>query len=186
MTLFETERTRVRLWRDDEADRVFDTLSRWEVMQWLGEDPQVLTEPGQAEKAIATWRRRNEEDPRYGTWAIEEKATGVTAGSLILYPLPNGDGEIEIGWHLHPDAWGRGLASEPARALLVKAFDDGEAYGLDEVWALTHLTNSPSQSVCRRIGMTEMADVEGLWYAGESRIFCITRAAWLTKESTSG
>jgi RimJ/RimL family protein N-acetyltransferase len=50
--------------------------------------------------------------------AVVERASGVPAGTVILRPLPDGAGEIEIGWHVHPDRWGRGFATEAAAAVL--------------------------------------------------------------------
>jgi len=173
LVVFETERTLVRLWRDDEADRMFDIQRRWEVAQWLGDDPKVMQDRSEAVTSIARWRERFA-DLRFGLWAVEEKATGVTAGSVLLVPLPNGDGEIEVGWHLHPDAWGRGLASEAGSGALAKGFADG----LDEVFAITHLTNSRSQRVCRRLGMTDLGVFTDRWYRGESQVFRITLAEW--------
>jgi RimJ/RimL family protein N-acetyltransferase len=57
--------------------------------------------------------------------------------------------DIEIGWHLHPDAWGRGYASEAAAAVLGQAWHAG----LSRVIAVTNPANVASQAVCRRIGM---------------------------------
>ena len=60
---------------------------------------------------------------------------------MLLLTLPNDEaGEVEIGWHLHPDAWGHGYASEAARAVLAHGF----AHGLPEILAVTHLDNYPS------------------------------------------
>ena len=44
----------------------------------------------------------------------------VAAGTVLLKPVltPDARGEIEIGWHLHPDRWGHGLATEAAAAIL--------------------------------------------------------------------
>ncbi len=172
--IFETPRTRARLWRHDEADRVFDILRRWEVAQWLGDDPKAMSDRSEAVERIARWRERSNRHPGRGVWAIEEKATGVPAGSVLLVPLPNADGEVEVGWHLHPDAWGRGLASEAARGALAMAFDDG----LDEGYAITHTTNAPSQRVCLRIGMRDLGVFHDRWYSGASQIFRITRSEW--------
>ena len=60
-------------------------------------------------------------DPASSDWAVVERATGIPAGTVLLKPLPDGDGEIEIGWHFHPDSWGRGLM-EAAHALLARGF----------------------------------------------------------------
>jgi RimJ/RimL family protein N-acetyltransferase len=55
----------------------------------------------------------------------------------------------EIGWHLHPDHQGQGLATESARALLAAAEDAG----LGQILALTDPDNVPSQAVATRLGL---------------------------------
>jgi len=80
-------------------------------------------------------------------------------GNLLLKPSSLSTGEpfdgptdVEIGWHLHPDAWGRGYATEAAQAVL----DDAFSRGLAKVLAVTHPDNRASQAVCRRLGMTHV------------------------------
>jgi RimJ/RimL family protein N-acetyltransferase len=68
----------------------------------------------------------------------------VAAGDLPVGPC------VEIGWRLHPDVWGQGLASEGARAALDWGFGPG---ALKEILAFTAETNLASQAVMRRIGM---------------------------------
>ena len=62
-----------------------------------------------------------------------------------------GHPEVEIGWVLHPDHWGRGLAPEGARACLAYAWN---TLHLDEVVSFTSRRNKPSQRVMEKIGMT--------------------------------
>jgi RimJ/RimL family protein N-acetyltransferase len=57
---------------------------------------------------------------------------------------------IEIGWRLDPSAWGHGYASEAARAVLEAA----PGWGISEVVSFTTTTNTRSEAVMRRIGMT--------------------------------
>jgi len=79
-------------------------------------------------------------------------------GTILLQHVPASgpdesyvaSGDTEIGWHFHPDAWGRGWATEAAAAVLAHGF----ARGLERVVAVTHRDNTASQAVCRRIGMT--------------------------------
>lgn len=160
----ETERITIRQWRLDEVDRYLDIYSRDDVVRWLGGPP--VRERSRALELIGLNAARLAQDPRFGWWAVVERSTGVPAGSVLLKPLPNGDGEIEIGWHLHPDSWGKGLASEAAAAVLDRGFRDG----LDEVWAVTMLDNDRSARVCERIGM-RLLGITHRWYPEPSMMF---------------
>lgn len=160
----ETDRVVIRPWRLEEADRLFDLMRRMEVAKWIGGRP--MTHPGQASARIELWGEMLAADPRFGAWAAVARSSGVPAGTVLLKPLPDGGGEIEIGWHFHPDSWGQGLASEAAGALLARGF----AEGLDEVWAVTHLDNHPSIAVCRRIGL-QLLGVTHRWYHEPSLMF---------------
>lgn len=172
--LFTTERLTARLWQHADAERAFDTYSRWEVARWLGATPKALESPAEVPAVIDRWRQRSA-DPRYGIWALERKDTGVVAGSVILIPLPDadgtGNGEIEVGWHLHPDSWGHGFATEAATAALAKGFADG----LAEIHAMVRPGNDRSAAVCRRLGMTPQGRTTR-WYGGtEFDAFLATR-----------
>jgi RimJ/RimL family protein N-acetyltransferase len=174
--LLETTRLRIRDWTLDDASTALDILSRVEVVRWLGDGPPNLcTDLDDARTRIERWRGRD--DPPLGHWAIEVTDSGAlhgrVIGTVLLLTLPNGDGAVEIGWHLHPDAWGHGYASEAAAAVLRHGFEGG----LEEINAVTHLANGPSQAVCRRIGM-EHRGVTHLWYEEPSEHFVANRETW--------
>ena len=59
--VIETERTMLRPWRPDEADRVLDIYSRWEVSRWLGAEPKVMESREEAENAIVRFKERRDE-----------------------------------------------------------------------------------------------------------------------------
>ena len=151
--ILRTERLDVRLWRDDEAERVFDMYAREEVARWLGATPRPMASLQEAVLAVQRWRERHEADPRHGLYAIVPRDTGVPAGSVILKVLPDAagvpTGDVEVGWHLHPDAWGQGYATEAGRALVAKAFADGAP----RVHAVVRPGNLRSMAVCHRLGM---------------------------------
>lgn len=92
----------------------------------------------------------------------------LRGGSVIPRPLPGGEGEVEIGWQLHPDSWGNGFASEAVSSVLDRGFADG----VPEVWAVTHLDNTRSVAVCRRIGM-QLLGIAHRWYHEPSLMFWI-------------
>lgn len=167
--LIETERLRIRDWTADDAPAALDIQGRVEVMQWLGDGPPNLcTDLDDARARIERWRAR--EDPPLGYWAIEVADDGPlhgrVIGSVILVPLPNGDGEVEIGWHLHPDSWGRGYATEAARAVIERGF----RAGLPEVYAVVRPGNTASVAVCTRLGMTPLGRMRR-WYDVELDAF---------------
>jgi RimJ/RimL family protein N-acetyltransferase len=143
----ETERVVIRPWRSGEADPFWDMHRRGEVAQWIGSTP--MADRAEAIALIERYRAQLAGDPRFGAWAVIERSSGTAAGTVLLRRLPNGDGEIEIGRHLHPDSWGRGLATQAADAVLAHGF----AVGLEELWAVTHSENRPSIGVCHKIGM---------------------------------
>jgi RimJ/RimL family protein N-acetyltransferase len=159
-----TERLLIRPWRPEDADRVFDIHRRSEVARWLGGRP--MTDRREAVALIDRYANQVANDPRFGAWAIVERSAATPAGSVLLKPLPNGEGEIEIGWHLHPDSWGRGLATEAARAIR----DRGFGYGLTEIWAVTHLDNQRSARVCEKLGM-QLLGITHRWYKTPSLMF---------------
>lgn len=162
-----TERLLIRPWRLEEAPRLLDILGRMEVAKWLGDEIPVLMKNLDAARERIARYHRDSVVPPLGFWAIEVRETGQAVGSVLLLTLPNAEtGEVEIGWHLHPDAWGHGYASEAASAVLAH----GLASGLPEVLALTHLDNYPSQGVARRIGMEPLGVMEQ-WYEGPSMVF---------------
>lgn len=168
--MFTTERLIVRPWRrtDEDIDRIYDIYSRWEVARWLGATPRAMTERGEAEQAVDRWESRAAADPRLGVWAVQVRDTGVVAGSVLFVRLPNGDGEVEVGWHLHPDSWGHGYATEAAGAVVRNGF----AHGIEEVYAVVRPGNDASMAVCRRLGMTPLG-ITTRWYGVECEAFLL-------------
>ncbi len=157
-----TERLALRAWTAADAPAVLDMYSRPEVVRFLGATPQPVIDEGQARDRIDRWAERTQ--GLAGIWAIERRdRPGVPIGSALLVPLPRTDGApsaaYEIGWHLHPDAWGHGYATEAAVALI----DRAAAAGLTQVRAVVYPQNEASRAVCRRLGMTEVG-LTGEWY----------------------
>jgi len=173
-----TDRLRIQDWEVQHAPAALAMLSRIEVVQWLGDGVPVLTKDlDEARAKIERWRGRD--NPPLGHWAIEVADGGPLHGRVIgsvqLLTLPNSEnGEVEIGWHLHPDAWGNRYAPEAAAAILERGFTGG----LEEIHAVMHLTNDRSMSVAARIGM-EHRGITHAWYEDPSQHYVITREQWV-------
>ena len=168
----ETERLVIRPWRLEEAPRVLDIQSRIEVIRWLDDgEPEPMKDLDEARAKVRRYHERSAEPP-LGFWAVEVREPRVRwPARCCCSTLPNDEhGEVEIGWHLHPDSWGQGYASEAAAAVLRYGLDAG----LPEIYALTHLDNYPSQAVARRIGMEDLGVTEK-WYEDPSVVFRAVR-----------
>ncbi|MDQ3627423.1 MAG: GNAT family N-acetyltransferase [Actinomycetota bacterium] len=172
--VFETERTWVRQWRDQDAARVLDIHSRWDIVRWLDDDPSVLRDLDQARQKIRRWRELTREGSVIGQWAVQDKATGIVVGGTNLLTLPRLNrevtDEVHVGWTLHPDSQGRGYAREAAAGALVYGF----AHGLTEIRALMFTDNVASARVALALGMDDLGVLTDHWYVGESRVFRTT------------
>jgi RimJ/RimL family protein N-acetyltransferase len=86
--------------------------------------------------------------------AAERRSDGALVGMVglarVLFPGPV-EGAVEIGWRLARAHWGRGYATEAARAWLAHGF---AAMGLREVVSFAVPENRPSHAVMERLGMT--------------------------------
>lgn len=171
MRTFTTDRLHLRPWCLEDADFLLDLESRWDVVRYLGAHPTTMTTREEALASIG--RRRALDHPVHGIWAVTTRADHRLVGNLLLKPIPLSVGEsvaepveVEIGWHLHPDAWGRGYATEAASVVLADALDRG----LPRVVAVTDVDNLASQAVCRRLGMVHRGRT-GRYYDGENELF---------------
>ncbi len=94
----------------------------------------------------------------YGLWAVEHDGafvgfTGLAAPAFRAGFLPS----VEIGWRLTRTAWGRGLATEAATAVLAAAFGP---LGLAEVVSFTATSNTRSERVMQRLGLTPAGEFD--------------------------
>ncbi|MEU0101636.1 GNAT family N-acetyltransferase [Streptomyces sp. NPDC006267] len=117
-----------------------------------------------------------------GFWAAREKGTGDFLGWFELRPLDDHDpAVVELGYRLNRAAWGRGYATEGARALVDKGFTD---LGVRRVTANTMAVNTGSRRVMEKTGLTFLRAYTDDWPEviegsehGEVE-YVLTREAW--------
>jgi [ribosomal protein S5]-alanine N-acetyltransferase len=126
----------VARWLSPAMDRVSDTEAMRTLLdRWVAEDAHLLTPAGR--------------------WAIERREDGQVVGGASLLPL-RPDDEFEVGWALHPQAWGHGYATESGLALARWAFNQG----IEQVIALVRPANTRAAATVRRIGMEWVGETE--------------------------
>ena len=102
-------------------------------------------------KILPVFLHYDENTPVYGFWAVIEKPTGDFVGWFSFRPEQNTSTEISLGYRLCKVAWGKGYATEGARALIHKGFSD---LGIQCVVATTYEKNVASRRVMEKLGMT--------------------------------
>ncbi len=104
--------------------------------------------------ALASHIERGFERDGFGLWALElptEAAfIGFTGLTRVRDDMPFAPA-VEVGWRIAAPFWGRGLASEAARACLAEGF---RVHRLEEILAYTFTGNVRSRRVMERLGMT--------------------------------
>jgi RimJ/RimL family protein N-acetyltransferase len=169
----DTSRLRMRQWR--EADRApFAAMNADPaVMEFFASPPS----PAASEASINTWQSQFAAQG-WSNWAIELRESGEFIGFAGL-SVPRRTFSfspcVEVGWRLARKFWGRGFATEAARAALRVAF---ERLSLPEVVSFTAVGNLRSRAVMERIGMRNTnQDFEhpGITEGHPLRLHCLYR-----------
>ncbi|MDY7098836.1 MAG: GNAT family N-acetyltransferase [Pseudomonadota bacterium] len=151
----ETERLILRDWCEEDWAPFFEATNTPSVMRWLG---GVMDEAkaNAARGRLEAYRREH----GHTFWVVERREDGAILGFCGLKRCnePNGPtGEMEVGWRLREDAWGKGYAKEAAIASLDLAFDMFDA---QQVIALTVQRNTASWGLMKRLGMRRRDDLD--------------------------
>ena len=152
-TVITTQRLVLRPWRP--SDR--------EAYARMNQDPLVMAHfpalmtPAESDTHVDAIERHVGEHG-FGLWAVELPSRASFIGYVGL-SVPRFDAHftpaVEIGWRLASEHWGRGYATEGARAALAFGF---ETLGLREIVSFTVPANLRSRRVMERLGMTHDPD----------------------------
>jgi len=145
--VLETERLILRLYTEDDAYDFFYLNSAPEVMRYVPDKAMQSTEEAREiliSHPIADYARYG-----YGRWACVLKSTGEHIGFCGLKLLPELN-EVDLGFRFLPAAWGKGFATEAARACVNHGFT---VLKLNEIIGLAHPDNHGSIRVLEKVGM---------------------------------
>jgi ribosomal-protein-alanine N-acetyltransferase len=145
----ETPRLILRDWRDEDVEAWVKLNADARVTEFF---PKAYTRE-LSEAGAAAIRAQLSRDG-FGWWALEMRGGPPFIGSIALQAVPFQapfTPANEIGWRLAAEHWGRGYATEGARAALEFAFNELK---WPEVVAFTTASNVRSQRVMERLGMT--------------------------------
>ena len=169
-----TPRLRLRQWNRDDVVALAEVFAKPEVWQFpfgrglAADETAAFLAHRIAEQATGGWAE----------WAVELRENGRLVGYVGLsepHFLPEVMPTVEIGWRLDPVVWGRGLATEGARAALAHGFSSPD---LNEVVSIYQPENVASGRVMARLGMRFDRDTTHPRRALALRVCRLTRSDW--------
>lgn len=152
----ETRRMYFREFQETEAQLLFELDSDPEVMRFISKGrptPMARIQNEIIPKFLNFYRQ----SPPQGFWAAHLWDDGNFIGWFHLRPGTVFPAEMEVGYRLKRNIWGRGLATEGARALLEKAFNE---WGYEKVYAHTMADNLASRRVMEKAGLKFECDFQ--------------------------
>lgn len=150
-------RLRLREVRADDAPALFAIHSDRRVMRYWSYP--AWTELAQAERKVADIQRQRREQEML-VWAIADAHDDRLIGTSAVFAMQRGQGRAEIGYSLHPDWQGRGLASEALRLILRHLFD---GLGLRRIEADIDPRNQASCRLVERLGFVREGVLRERW-----------------------
>jgi RimJ/RimL family protein N-acetyltransferase len=161
-----TERLALRPYQVSDLAELHAVLySDDEAMALLGGPRELAGTRAALERSI-----RQQRADGYSFWPVIERETGSLVGEAGLFPLSPGGPDISLGYAFGARYWGRGYATEAARAVLAEAFGP---LGMERLVAITREANLGSRNVLRKLGF-RMDGCRHVWGA-EQLYFVLER-----------
>ena len=170
MTLLTTQRLRLEPYTEAHTEGLFILNSNTDVMRYITGRPLSMEETvNHIQHIKECWAHYG-----FSSWSIIESSTGQIIGSCGVQHLEfNPDNPIEIGWRIIPQKWGKGFATEAAKAIMDFAFNNQK---FQLVYAVCHKENLKSVRVMKKLGM----NFHGIerWYDIETKVFTLSRVEY--------
>ena len=166
-----TERLALRRFTPDDVDRLLTLDGDPAVMQFI--DRRVKTREQIEAEVLPRFLAYHQRYRDYGHWAADTRSDGEFIGWFGLRPVgpapapmvdwvdaPESSPVAALGYRLRRSAWGRGYATEGARALVRRAFTET---GVEEIVATTMAVNTRSRAVLAKAGLRYARTVHLNW-----------------------
>jgi RimJ/RimL family protein N-acetyltransferase len=165
-----TARLVLREFTREDADALFTLDADPRVMRYIGDGSVATREDVEAglERVLA----RYDAHPGTGVWHVAQRDDGRFVGWVSLKHAGDAP-DIEVGYRLLPQAWGRGYATELARAMLARGFGE---LRLARIIGITHPDHAASQRVLRKAGLRD--EGWGRYYGHDVRLFALRCDEW--------
>jgi len=174
----QTDRLLLRIPQASDFDRYAETIGDAVAARYIGG----------AQVRAAAWRRFLQMPGAwsvqgFGMFSVIDKGTGLWVGQCGPW-RPEGWPGNEVGWTFHPDAWGKGYATEAASAAMDYAFD---VLGWESVIHCIDPGNTASQRVAARLGSRNQGPgkMPAPYEDSPTDIWGQTRAEWRIRRANA-
>jgi len=147
-----------------------------QVRKWMASYPASYPAP-YLEKGLKGFR-----------WAIaQQDSPNTLIGTCGIHRVDSHNKSFDIGYELHPDHWGKGLATQAISALLEHCFTQNFPFKVNRITAMTDVISPRSISVLNKLGFQQEGILRESEYwkdrFNDSRLFSLLRREWLINQS---
>tara|TARA_R100000687_G_C6439315_1_gene159675 strand:- start:233 stop:778 length:546 start_codon:yes stop_codon:yes gene_type:complete len=167
-----TDRLTLRVPTMDDVDVLAAYWGDPETMKYIGKGGEPWTRERVEQRVAQAIERQRLSG--FCFWVAQLNDTGEVIGQGGIVPVANEGPEIELGYRLGREHWGKGYASEIARASARYAF---ESIGLDRLIAVTYPENLGSRKVLINAGFDEVG-LTDRYYEVTCMLYELTRDRW--------
>ncbi len=182
MTVLKTNRLVLRNWKEED----FPAFAK------LNSDPRVMVYLAKCSKEesdnLAIERKEEIDKEGWGRWAVSLRDSEEFIGTIGIYPLDHETyplpftPTVAVGWRIAFEHWGKGYATEGAKAVLDYGF---KVLQLEEIVAFCHYENARSIHVMEKLGMHhnpkddfDAISINQKMVAGRQVLYRITKKEW--------
>jgi ribosomal-protein-alanine N-acetyltransferase len=169
-----TERLVLRCFTENDAEPLHAILREPGILQYF---PNPNSPPLEGVQRLIAHHIKEWSERGYSWWGVTPRDGGPVIGWSGLGYLPETD-ETEVAYLLAKPHWGRGLATEAARASLEWGYANK---AFDRIIGLTHIDNVASQNVLLKLGMEYEGDYP--YFGMTLRRYSTTRSRFLERRA---
>jgi ribosomal-protein-alanine N-acetyltransferase len=144
MLIFETKRLVVRRYTENDKDHFFSLNGNEEVVRYI----RAVKTKEECDEFLLQAIAYSETEKLFGRWAVEDKLSKEFVGSFAMIPVEGKD-QMQLGYSLLPEHWGKGYATELTIAGLHYVFTKTQ---INPIYAYAEEPNTSSQKVLLKAG----------------------------------
>lgn len=185
--VIQTQQLILRALTPSDVPAVFDIFCRDEVTEHY--DCYSYLHESQASEQVRKWMASYSDKGLKGfRWAIAlASSPDKLIGTCGIHRVSAHNKSFDIGYELHPDVWGRGIATQAISALLDYCFNQHFPFKVNRVTAMTDVVSPRSISVLTKLGFQQEGILRESEYwkdrFNDSRLFSLLRRDWLANQA---